>query len=98
VGYGSVSHFTKAFVEEKGVLPSTWKNRPRIIAVPETAGSLPPPGLTFVRATIGEVPPELSHGSGRWDPAGPPDPALPRRAARSPKRGKRWQEANAFLD
>ena len=79
------------------MLPSIWKNRPRIIAVPETAGSLPPPGLTFVRATIGEVPPELSHGSGRWDPAGP-DPALPRRAARSSKRSKRWQEANAFLD
>ena len=98
VGYGSVSHFTKAFVEEKGVLPSTWKNRPRIIAMPETAGSLPPPGLTFVRATIGEVPPELSHGSGQWDPAAmnpaPPQPA-PRRSRRA---GKRWQEWNAFAD
>ncbi|MCW1925548.1 helix-turn-helix transcriptional regulator [Luteolibacter arcticus] len=98
VGYGSVSHFTKAFLEEKGTLPSIWKSRPRIVSVPETAGSLPPPGLTFVRATMGEVPPELSYESGQWMPARA-DPAPRARAGRGSKRsGKRWQEGNAFLD
>jgi AraC-like DNA-binding protein len=97
VGYGSSSHFTKAFLEEKGTLPSVWRNRPRIIPLPETAGNLPPPGLTFVRA-IGEVPPELSFESGRWDPA-EIGSAPPRRAARGSTRGgRRWQEGNAFLD
>ena len=97
VGYGSVSHFTKAFLEEKGELPSGWRTRPRIVALPVTAGSLPPPGLTFVRTTIGEVPPELSYGSGQWVPA--QIDAAPQRRARGSKRaGKRWQEANAFLD
>ena len=97
VGYGSVSHFTKAFLEETGELPSVWKSRPRIVSFPKTAGSLPEPGLTFVRETIGEVPPELSYGSGQLVPARV-DPAPPSRAARGTKRGKRWQEGNAFLD
>ncbi|MEK7951151.1 helix-turn-helix transcriptional regulator [Luteolibacter soli] len=93
VGYGSVSHFTKAFVEETGQLPSVWKSRPRIVSIPGTAGSLPPPGLTFVQATVGEVPPELSYGSGQLVPARV-EPVQPRRA----KRGKRWQDGNAFAD
>lgn len=92
VGYGSVSHFTKAFLEEKGALPSVWKSRPKIVALPATAGNLPAPGLTFVRKTVGEVPAELSYGSGQWDPAG----ATP---ARSSKRSRgRWQEGSAFQD
>ena len=96
VGYGSVSHFTKAFVEEKGMLPSEWRNRPRVVPFPETAGSLPAPGLTFVRTTVGEVPPELSTASGRWIAAWAATPA-PRPAAT--RRGaKRWQGANAFAD
>jgi AraC-like DNA-binding protein len=98
VGYGSMSHFTKAFLEEKGELPSVWRNRPRIVSLPVTAGNLPAPGLTFVRTTIGEVPPELSNASGRWQPAGT-DSTPPRPAARRAKRaGRRWQEGNAFLD
>ena len=91
VGYGSSSHFTKAFLEEKGALPSTWRSRPRIIALPETAGNLPPPGLAFVR-TIGEVPPELSYVSGHWDPAGIDSAPLPKRAS------GRKKEGNAFVD
>ncbi len=99
VGYGSVSHFTKAFVEEKGMLPSDWRNRPRVVPFPETSGSLPPPGLTFVRTDVGEVPPELSYASGRWVAAWAASPP-PRHAARRPGRAAqpRWQEANAFLD
>jgi len=97
VGYGSSSHFTKAFLEEKGMLPSVWRSRPRIRPLPETAGNLPPPGLTFVR-TIGEVPPELSYVSGQWDPAWissvPPRPAV----GASKRAGGRWKEGNAFLD
>ena len=97
VGYGSLSHFTKAFLEEKGALPSIWRSRPHIKPLPETAGNLPPPGLTFVR-TIGEVPPELSFVSGQWDP-GEIASAPPRHAARRPKSaGGRWREGNAFLD
>ena len=97
VGYGSASHFTKAFLAEKGVLPSVWRARPRIVSLPETAGNLPPPGLTFVR-TIGEVLPELSFVSGQWDPASINSSAA-RRGARGPKRGGgRRQEANAFFD
>ncbi|RYD42774.1 MAG: AraC family transcriptional regulator [Verrucomicrobiaceae bacterium] len=97
VGYGSVSHFTKAFLEETGELPSVWKSRPRIVSFPKTAGRLPEPGLTFVRETIGEVPPELSYGSGQLVPARV-DSAPPSRATRITRRGKRWQEGNAFLD
>jgi AraC-like DNA-binding protein len=94
VGYGSSSHFTKAFLEEKGVLPSIWRSRPRMISLPETAGNLPPPGLTFVR-TIGEVPPELSWVSGQWDPA--ETHAAPSRRPTG-SAGRRWKEGNAFLD
>lgn len=94
VGYGSVSHFTKAFAEEKGMLPSEWRNRPRAVPFPETSGNLPPPGLFLTRGTIGEVPPEISYGSGRWI-AGWSGSVPPRRVA--PAAG-RWQEANAFLD
>ncbi|MCW1885424.1 AraC family transcriptional regulator [Luteolibacter flavescens] len=98
VGYGSASHFTKAFLEEKGVLPTVWKSRPKIVAVPETAGSLPPPGLTFVRATVGEVPPELSYGSGQWLPAWS-GASQPQAARRAPVRGrKRALDGNAFAD
>jgi len=67
VGYGSTSHFTKAFLEETEVLPSVWRNRPQIIPLPDTAGNLPAPGLTFVRI-ISELPPELSYASGQWNP------------------------------
>jgi hypothetical protein len=97
VGYGSSSHFTKAFLEEKGVLPSAWRSRPQITPLPETAGHLPPPGLTFVR-TIGEVPPELSYVSGQWEPGeigSAPSGHTPR--SRAGARG-RWKEGNAFLD
>ena len=97
VGYGSASHFTKAFLEEKGVLPTVWRSRPRIVSSPETAGSLPGPGLTVVRAAMAEVPPELSPGSGQLVPA-VVKTAAPRSATRSKRVGKRWQQANAFLD
>jgi AraC-like DNA-binding protein len=97
VGYGSSSHFTKAFLEEKGALPSTWRSSPRIAPLPETAGNLPPPGLTFVR-TIGEVPPELSWVSGQWEP-GEIDSAPWSHAPRSRGgAGGRWKPGNAFLD
>lgn len=97
VGYGSSSHFTKAFLEEKGALPSAWRSRPQITPLPETAGHLPPPGLTFVR-TIGEVPPELSYVSGQWEPEEiDPAPSTHTSRSRGGARG-RWKEGNAFLD
>lgn len=94
VGYGSASHFSKAFLEEKGVLPTVWRSRPRIVFSPETAGSLPGPGLTVVRTTMAEVPPELSPGSGQLMSA-VVKVASPRPVKRG---GKRWLHANAFLD
>lgn len=97
VGYGSSSHFTKAFLEEKGVLPSIWRSRPRMISLPETAGNLPPPGLTFVR-TIGEVPSELSWVSGQWDPEDIDSAPLRHATRSSGSAGGRWKEGNAFLD
>jgi len=97
VGYGSASHFTKAFLEEKGVLPTVWRSRPRMVSSPETSGSLPGPGLTVVRTATAEVPPELSPGSGQLVPAVIKS-ATPRAVKRSKRGGKRWQQANAFLD
>jgi AraC-like DNA-binding protein len=98
VGYGSASHFTKAFLEEKGVLPTVWRNRPRIIFVPETAGCLPQPGLICVRTITGEVPPALSYGSGNWMVART-ELAVQNPASGGRKRGgKRWQAGNAFAD
>jgi AraC-like DNA-binding protein len=97
VGYVSSSHFTKAFLEEKGALPSTWRSRPRITPLPETAGHLPPPGLTFVR-TIGEVPSELSGVSGQWEPEEIDSAPLPDAARSRGSAGKPWKEGNAFLD
>jgi len=98
VGYGSASHFTKAFLEEKGVLPTVWRSRPRILSVPETSGSLPAPGLICVRTMMGEVPPEMSYGSGNWM-AARTELAVRNPASGGRKRaGKRWKEGNAFLD
>lgn len=97
VGYGSQSHFTKAFLAERGMLPSAWKSRPKVIGLPKSAGDLPLPGLTGVKA-LTEVPPDLSHVSGHWNPAGIA-PATPHPATRRPRRTSGcWKHANAFLD
>jgi len=96
VGYASLSHFTKAFQEEKGRLPSAWRSHPRIIAIPDTAGGLPAPGLTFVRE-ISEVPAELTGGSGQWE-QGENDTAPPRSSGTSRRSRGRWKAGNAFVD
>lgn len=97
VGYSSTSHFTKAFLEETGILPSVWRSRPRVLSLPETAGNLPAPGLTFVRL-IGELPPEFSHASGHWDPAGNNLAEAGQGRRRPPRRAARGQEGSAFFD
>lgn len=94
VGYGSVSHFTKAFVEEMGMLPSEWRSRPRAVPYPETSGNLPPPGLFTVRETCGGLVAELSGGSGRWIPGW----AGSSSARKFMPASGHWKEANAFLD
>jgi AraC-like DNA-binding protein len=97
VGYGSVSHFTKAFVDEKGMLPSAWRSRPRIVSFPDTSGSLPGPGLACAWASVGDAPPGLSRASGRWVAAWAASlpPGTGRRSVRS---SGRLQYGNAFLD
>lgn len=97
VGYSSSSHFTKAFLEETGMLPSQWKSRPRVLAVPHSSGDLPAPGLKFV-PLVGVLPAELATTSGHWNPAKQPTAAA--RHSRRPRRpgGGGPQQANAFLD
>jgi AraC-like DNA-binding protein len=96
VGYGSSSHFTKAFLAEKGMLPSEWKSRPRVLALPRSAGALPAPGLKFLRL-VGEVPPELALTSGHWNPAQQQATVRPLRRPRLRVAGS-LPQANAFLD